>query len=141
MAKLKLQNTSAVCTSPSLYPFVAFAVPFASKEFQMAKLKLQNTSAFCTSPFAVALSLRCLCRALRQQRISNGKTQIAESICHLLFAICHLPSPYGAWSSRNAQPAAQGKLQPGHFALIGFVVVAQQVQEAVQDQPADLIQG
>jgi hypothetical protein len=55
----------------------------------------------------------------------------------------HLPFAFALLGlvSRNAQPAPQGKLQPGHFALIRFVIVAQQVQEAMQDKPADLIQG
>jgi hypothetical protein len=43
--------------------------------------------------------------------------------------------------SRNAQAAPQGKLQLGHFALIGFVIVAQQVKEAMQNKPANLIQS
>jgi hypothetical protein len=77
---------------PLLYPFVAVAAPFASKEFQMAKFELQNPFAICSLPFA--------------------------------FALLDL-------ISRNAQPTAQGKLQSGHFATIGFVIVAPQVQEAM----------
>jgi hypothetical protein len=42
---------------------------------------------------------------------------------------------------RNTQPPPQGKLKLGHFALIGFVIVAQQVQEPMQDKPSKLIQG
>ena len=41
----------------------------------------------------------------------------------------------------NSQPPPQGKLQLDHFTLIRLVIVAQQVQEAVQNKPADLIQG
>jgi hypothetical protein len=43
--------------------------------------------------------------------------------------------------SRNAQPLPQRKLQPGHFAMILFVIVAQQVEDTVQDKPSDLVQG
>jgi hypothetical protein len=43
--------------------------------------------------------------------------------------------------SRNTQPAPHGKLQPAHFAMIFFVIVAQQVEDAVQDKPSDLVQG
>jgi hypothetical protein len=62
----------------------------------MAKFKLRNPFAICTLPFAIALLACWLCLVLCKQRTSNGKIQIVESICHLHFAICHLPSPYFA---------------------------------------------
>jgi hypothetical protein len=39
---------------------------------------------------------------------------------------------------RQAQPCAEQTFPPGHFALIGLMVVAGQVEQSVQDQHLDL---
>jgi len=90
---------------------------------------------------------------------AKSKWQSDRSLqIHLPVALCHLPSP--CWFvvfalpfvnkefqtandlvSRNAQPTPQSKLQPRHFSLIAFVIVAKQMEEAMQDKPPDLVQG
>jgi hypothetical protein len=67
----------------------------------------------------------------KEFQMAKGKWQNSNWNIHLPFEIplC------------DAQPAPQGNLQLGHFAMIGFVIVAQQMQEAMQDKPAHLIQG
>ena len=44
-------------------------------------------------------------------------------------------------ASCNAQPVPQRKFQRHHFALVALVVVTQEMKNAMQDEPADLIQG
>jgi hypothetical protein len=100
----------------------------------MAKFKL--------SP--ALLSICFLAPALSCHLLSARKIQVpAPSFARIPFAICSLPFAIALFClvSRNAQPLPQRKLQPGHFAMIFFVIVAQQVQNAVQDKPSDLVQG
>jgi hypothetical protein len=88
-----------------------------------------------------------------KSQISNGKIQIVSGAFSHPLSARKIQVPKGSLApnpfaiallglvSRNAQPAPQGQLQSSHFALIGFVIVAQQMEEAVQNKPAELIQG